>query len=306
MRKSIFLAIFIVAINGTLTSCRTMPLGAVVCSELSKLPNPRAFAKNDDLANGRARPVPTCAKPRPADVHACQELEQQILASTVRLEWQRWTVNDKDLGYTLLDRSTGHATIKEGRYLVTDNHAGISLSNPKKGTFVTVSIFTADGDPIWQYARLNTITVAELNPETLLLDFGNYGGQGLFTAKGLSSAKFKSWDSLPLQSGLEVAQIGWDGATANVVWVTIDKVIRQGDTPRVELSNFVRPGASGGGVFWNGYHIANTWSQVTVCDKSSGAVLRQHSVAALNSPQVTAPTDRNAPDRRRIIGSGSN
>ena len=306
MRKSICLAIFIIAISGTLTGCRTVALGAIVCGNLSKLPNPRIFAKNDDLANGRANPVPTCAKPRPADLRACQEIEQQILASTVRLEWQRWTLSEKNRDYTLLDGTIGYATVKEGRYLVTHNHTGMSLSNPNNGTFVTVSVSTADGDPIWQYARLNTITVTELNRETLLLDFGNYGGRGLFAAKGLPSAKFKSWESLPLQPGLEVAQIGWDEATASVDWVTIDKVIRQGGTPRVELTNFVRPGASGGGVFWKGYHIANTWSQVTVCDSSSGAVVGQHSVAALNSPHVTAPADRNAPDRRSIIWPGSN
>lgn len=293
MRKLIFSAIFIVTVGGTLVGCRTVPLDAVVCGNLAQRPNPRAFARNDDLADGRAGPADgsalSCAKPGPADVQTCQELEEQMLASTVRLEWQRWTVNDNNIGYTLLDGVIGYATVKEGRYLVTHNHAGMPLSNPEDGTFVTVSVFTVDSDPIWLYARLKTITITELSGETLLLDFGRYGGQGMFAAKGLTSARFKSWESVPLQPGLEVAQIGWDGSTSDVDWVTIDKVMTQGDTPRVELANFVRPGASGGGVFWNGYHFANTWSQVTECDKSSGAVLRQYSVAALNSPQVLAP-----------------
>jgi hypothetical protein len=95
---------------------------------------------------------------------------------------------------------------------------------------------------------------------------------------------------LPLQRGLELAQIDWDGATALVDWVTVDKVIASQAVPRIELAGFVKPGASGGGVFWNGNHIANTSSQVTVCANSNGAVLNQHSVAALNSPQLTTPT----------------
>jgi hypothetical protein len=142
---------------------------------------------------------------------------------------------------------------------------------------------------VWLYARLSTITIRLVNPETLVLDFGDHEGVGLFATKGLASAEFKAWEWLPLRPGLEVAQIDWDGAIANVDWVTIDNVIMPGDAPKLELASFVRPGASGGGVFWQGYHIANTLSQVTVCDKRTGAVLRQYSVAILDSPQVTAP-----------------
>jgi len=299
MRKLIFLAIFIVTVSSTSTGGRTVPLGAVICGSLAQQPHPRALARYDDLAKGRVRSVdaavPSCEKPGPADARACQKLEQQMLASTVRLEWQRWSLNDKNRGYTVLDGTIGYGTVKEGRYLVTHNHAGMPLARPEDGTFVTVSVFTADGDPIWLKARLNTITITGLSPETLLLDFGSYGGQGLFAANGLPSANFKSWESVRLQPGLELAQIGWDGSTTTVDWVKIDKVILHGDTPRVELANFVRPGASGGGVFWQGYHIANTWSQVTVCDSSSGAVIGQHSVAALNLSQLTTPTNRSEP-----------
>lgn len=288
MKNLILLVILLVVAGSALTIYGTLSPGASLCRKLAEQPNARALARYNTLTNGRIRPKnpggPSCARPEPADRQICHALEQQLLASTVRLEWQRWRVNDNSPGYTLLEVAKGYGTIKEGRYLVTHNHAGMPLTAAEDGIFVTLSIFTTGGDPILLYKRLNRITITEPSPETLLLDFGTYGGQGLFESNGLPSAKFRSWESAPLQPGLEVAQIGHDGSTVKVDWVTIDRVILQGDTPRVELANFVRPGASGGGVFWNGYHIANTWTQVTVCDSSSGAVVGQHSVAALNSP----------------------
>ena len=298
MSKTILFVIFIVGVGGALAGGRSVPLGEIACGDLAERPHPPAFTRNDGAANGRAHPTGTsalsCAQPGPANRQACQELEQQMLASTVRLAWQRWRVKDNSSGNTLLNVTKGYGTIKEGRYLVTHNHTGMPLATTKDGTFVTLSVFTTGGDPLLLHTRLPKIIITELSSETLLLDFGPFGGRGLFAADGRPSAKFMSWDTAPLEPGLEVAQIGHDGSTVRVDWVTIDKVILQGDTPRVELANFVWPGASGGGVFWNGYHIANTWSQVTVCDSSSGAVVDQHSVAALNSPQLAAPAIRTA------------
>jgi hypothetical protein len=292
MKKLIFLIILAIVTGCMLASFRTLPVMATIPINQSGPPNPQAFYGNEDLANNGVHPVdaasPSCANPTPDEVRECDELERQVLASTVRLEWHLWIINDDGSGYTFVDGSTGHATIKEGRYLVTHNHPGVSPSELKDGEFITVSIFTANGEPIWLEARLMTITIALEEAETLALDFDDYGDQGLFAAMGMSSAEFKAWGSLPLQPGMEVAQIEWDGATAHVDWVTIDDVITESGTARLELANFVRPGASGGGVFWNGYHVANTWSQVTTRDEDSGAVLRQYSVAALNSTQVAA------------------
>jgi hypothetical protein len=42
------------------------------------------------------------------------------------------------------------------------------------------------------------------------------------------------------------------------------------------------PGASGGGVFWNGYHIANNWAVVTINQASTGEFLASFSLVALN------------------------
>jgi hypothetical protein len=84
---------------------------------------------------------------------------------------------------------------------------------------------------------------------------------------------------------MEVAQINWDGVTSHVDWVTIDQIIATGNSPQLELANSVAPGTSGSGDFWNGYHIANTRSQVTAYGENCGVVLREYSPAALNSLQ---------------------
>ena len=105
------------------------------------------------------------------------------------------------------------------------------------------------------------------------------------------SAPGKAWGFLQLLPEMEIAHINWDGATAQVDWVTIDKVITKRGVPRLELASVVRPGASGGGVFWNGYHIANSWSQGIEYCENNGRVLRQYSVVALNSTQVMAQAE---------------
>jgi hypothetical protein len=214
-------------------------------------------------------------------------LEQQILASTVRIEWNLWVKDDNDGKYSRVDRIS-HATVKEGRYLVTHNHGEVLQSDAKNEQFNRVSIFTSDGILVWPKGPIHTLAITVEDEETLMLDFGEYGGQGLFAMWGISSAEFRAWDSLSLQPGMEVAQVVWNGSRAHVDWVTINDVETERGTPRLELASFVPSGTSGGGVFWKGYHVANTWYNETVYADTNGAVSRQFSVAALNSPQVAA------------------
>jgi hypothetical protein len=151
------------------------------------------------------------------------------------------------------------------------------------GRLIKLSIFKADGTMILKDAPFGAFEAAITDPQTLQFDFGDYGGQGLFGAIGMPSADFRSWETLPLQPGTEVAQIDWDGATAHVDWVRVTAVHLVGDTPYLELDNFVQQGASGGGVFYDGYHIANNWFRSTDRAADSGEVVRQASVAALNN-----------------------
>jgi NADH:ubiquinone oxidoreductase subunit B-like Fe-S oxidoreductase len=84
---------------------------------------------------------------------------------------------------------------------------------------------------------------------------------------------------------MHVAQVDWDGERAHIDWVVVDKIITQEGTPRLILSNGVLNGASGGGIFWNGYHIANNWSLIEMVG-ADGTVLGQVTTAALNSEAV--------------------
>ncbi len=291
MKKLLLSICAAIVLRGLWAACPALPVASAIHTNWADPPQPRALQRNESLAYDPDRPLDpsggSCAKPRPEMVNKCQELEQKILASTVRIEWHLWVKNDDGSGYTRVER-IGHATIKDGRYLVTHNHGEILGSDVRSSGLSRVSIFTATGMPRLTNAPLDTVAIAVQDGETLILDFGVYGGQGLFAMVGMSSAEFKAWDSFPLQPGMEVAQVTWDGEIAFVDWVTLDDIVADSGTPRLELDSTVAVGTSGGGVFWNGYHIANTWSQRTVLNVSHGIVSRRYSVAALNSPQVAA------------------
>lgn len=213
-------------------------------------------------------------------------LEQQILASTVRLQWHLWRLNG-DNEWEKYKSTSDFATIKEGRYLVTHNHNPMPLSNPENGELITISIYTADGKIVLSEMPRKAFTIEEVDAETLVLDFDTYEGEGWFDFLGLPSAEFKTWELLSLEPGMEVAQIDWDNTTGHVEWVMIKDVVTDNGIPKLILDNHIVLGASGGGVFWNGYHIANTWFQATEIDKNRGTVVDQFSVAALNSPRMT-------------------
>jgi hypothetical protein len=289
--KRLTVLITLIIVTGSLSAgCLTLPLAAAAPSIWPGSLDPRALDRNQEVASRHIPPIdtasPSCASPTPGEIEECQRLEQQILASTVRLEWHLWNMMDDGNGYITGKGGVGYATIKEGRYLVTHNHSEILRSDLKNGSFITVSVFSADGEPIWLEAPLSLISIVVEETETLVIDFGNYTGQGPFAIPGLTSAEFKAWEMIPLQPGMEVAQIDWDGAMASVNWVIVENVITERGTPILELANFTAEGTSGGGIFWNGYHIANTWYQATNLDRKTRTVLRRYSVAALNSPQV--------------------
>lgn len=229
-----------------------------------------------------------CANPPPAVEQTCGALERQILASVVRLEVRGPNVNDDGRWAG----GIGYGTIMDGRYLVTHNHFSIPLStlkNVESNGAAAVSMYKANGEMIMLEAPPTVFTVVVEAPETLVLDFGtNDAGQGFFETLGMPSAGFKAWQHLTLQQGTEVAQIDWDGTTARVDWVRVNNFSIVDGTPTLELDNFVTPGASGGGVFWRGYHIANNWATVTVLNET-GSVVRQYSRTALNSLKVVAP-----------------
>ncbi len=293
MKKLTFLFSLALITSGTLGSVQTQRAQAAGMENVVDSAQSNSIQLIEDTA---ADPVllpdvliASCADPVAAKEETCELLERQILASTVRIEWHLWMPNDEGNVYTIVKKSIGHATIKEGRYLVTHNHWHMLLSDLERGESITVSVFSANGNPVWLDLPVDDIKVVEAGTETLVLDFGVQAGRGLFEKVGLLSADFRTWEALPVQSGMEVAQINWDGAAARVEWVTIDEVIIRNEVASLELDSYVLDGTSGGGVFWNGYHIANTWYRGSVHRFWDRKVVRQYSVAALNPPPVATP-----------------
>jgi hypothetical protein len=217
------------------------------------------------------------------------EMEQQILAATVRLELESWFVEAPETGYL----GNGHATHKDGRYLITHNHYHIPMSifpERQEGEVKTlVDLYKANGEHILE-APLTDFTVIFEDAETLVFYVGETIGDRLAEA-GVNSAEFKNWTSLDLRPGMEVAQIDWDGSSAHVDWAPIEAVITNDGTPRLKISNYIKVGASGGAVFSNGFHIGNNWTRVDAHDET-GMYSHLYSVAALNSDTVVSMEGR--------------
>jgi hypothetical protein len=225
-----------------------------------------------------------CAQAATASSPICETLEQQILASVVRLRVRGPAVDD----HTQYTDGIGHGTVVAGRYLVTHNHFGVDIAfleqMPHNGS-AAVSLYRASGEKIVVEAWPDVFTIVYEDKETLVLDFGTVGDKGFFEANGLQSARLSTWREIRLGPGMHVAQVDWDGERAHIDWVAVNKIVTQEGAPRLVLSNGVSGGASGGGIFWNGYHIANNWSLIETVG-ADGTVLRQVTIAALNSEAV--------------------
>jgi hypothetical protein len=221
---------------------------------------------------------------------SCQEMEQRILSATLRIEIETWIIYVEGEGYTSLF-SGGHGTVIKGRYLLTHNHFKLPLlellADDVNGEFATVTLYTGDGEHLWQ-GPLTTAGVAFEDSETLLLEFLDKNGQGLFESMGVPSADFTAGETATVAAGSEVAQINWDLNQAYVQWTEVKAVDKEGDTPVIRLEDCLIPGASGGGVFLNGAHIANNWSRSAGCGETSYDENFHHSTAALNSAELLA------------------
>lgn len=262
MKTNLFSINFIELVLLLLTGCQTEAVMAAA--------DPTAAPPT----NSNPASEPSCANPTPELTPNCNALAQQALAATVRIEFHGPS------------GGIGHGTVLGGRYVLTHNHYPVSaaaLANGGEGEVTAISVLKVNGDIILLKAPLTYFTVVDDIPEALTLDFQEYGGIGFFDSLGVPSAESTTLDQLSLQPGVEVAQVDWNGATAHVDWVRVTAVHTNGDTSYLELENFIGQGASGGGVFYNGVHIANNVSRSTTRVAETGQTLRQYSVAALNS-----------------------
>lgn len=212
------------------------------------------------------------------------DLEQHILKSTVRFMVQSWVVRPDETGYDV-DTTLGHGTVMNGRYLVTHNHfdvpLGILSREGDEGSYAVVFLYDSQGQPLYK-GPLSEFQLAQKDVETLVFA---HKDANFFQNLGFASAQIADGQSLPLEPGLKVAQVDWDGQTARVDWVQVQEVILDDGVPRLILDDGVTPGASGGGVFWQGLHVANNWHLWEKID-GSGMVVEAKSAVALNSAAV--------------------
>ena len=117
-----------------------------------------------------------------------------------------------------------------------------------------------------------------------MFDYGTTGYLGFML--GLDGVISSDFDTYIPGPNTEVAQVNWDGSKTLINWTRVNKPRTEDGVQVIELNNYARSGSSGGGVFWNGNHIANNWSSSRVVTYPAGETSREYSVAALNSLQV--------------------
>jgi hypothetical protein len=235
----------------------------------------------------------------PANMAARRQAEERILKSTVRLYIETWIVRPDESGYDV-DTTVSHATLKDGRFLVTHNHFSARFSDDSGQAYRTVTLANSDGQAIFKGALSDFELVWE-DPETLLLA---YKDSSLFEKLGLVSAEFKDWSAVPLEPGLGVAQVDWDGTTTRVDWTTVQEVHVEDGVPRLVLADSITLGASGGGIFWQGKHIANNWLLVQELG-SSDELLHATTKVALNSVPVAGDPTPAIDSGRHQVGAYS-
>lgn len=223
-----------------------------------------------------------------ADALARREAEERILQSTVRIYIETWVVNPDESGYDV-DTAVSHATLKDGRFLVTHNHFSTPLTGDNQLNYTTVTLANSRGEALFK-ASLSDFELVWQDPETLVIA---YKDDSLFESLGFVSAEFADWSSVPLESGIEVAQVDWDGTTTRVDWTTVQEINVDDGVPRLVLADSIMLGASGGGIFWQGKHIANNWllvQELGASDELLGATTK----VALNSTPVAGSPGQEA------------
>ena len=232
----------------------------------------------------------SCRRPLPWHKQQCAEIEQTILDSTVRIALHGWIEVENGYDVERINGTISHATVVDGRYLITHNHFGIPLSQVllysrhANGEFTGVSIFLLDGTAVLDHGSIESFVVIAEQGETAVLDFG----EDYFSRLGLSSARVAEETGIPLHTGMEVAQIDWDRQeNTQVIWTEIDAVYAEDDLSLIQVRHFIELGASGGGVFVNGIHIGNNWGRITETHQLTGQASQNLSLVAINPDLIS-------------------
>lgn len=227
----------------------------------------------------------SCADPTPETAVICEQQVQQILNVTVRIQLEYWSDGQPGEGdeqfKNEIEGAVSHATLVEGRYLITHNHFPVPLHALAEGQHLRLAIHKLNGEVILRGASTRKFDIVAQWSETLVLDFRE-AGEVLFRAFAVQSMPVATLMHIQVQPGMEVAQVNGDGTMTRVQWVQVQSVTHKEGVAQVVLSNGVRKGASGGGIFWQGNHIGNNWATHTVKSTLSGEIIQQFSTAAIN------------------------
>lgn len=238
----------------------------------------------EDSTAGHLKESILCAKAQENVREQCEIREAHILASVIRFKIYGSKKDDP----TVLVYRVGHGTVMNGRYLVVHNHFHLDV-NAFGGAFaedIFIDLYRADSQTLVQNLHPPVFRVVREEPETMLWDFGSgESGEGFFESLGVASASFKGQDQVHPKPGSEVAQVVWDGQSTGVEWVMIEEVNLDGEQPTIMLGNPLHSGASGGGVFLDGHHIANNWMRMRFID-ANDQITKETSLAALNTEWI--------------------
>ena len=211
------------------------------------------------------------------------DLEKNILSTTARLYLRSWIPLPGENEYEVLS-SVAHATVKDGCCLVSHNHFGIPLSlghgTEKAGVYTDLTITDWRGQKVFA-APLTDFTVMYSSEEVLVLALAEEQNSYWLEDLGFQSAHFSLPKQIDLQSGMKVAQVDWDGRCTRIDWTVVDDIAEFGRSRILKMDDPIRLGASGGGIFYNGSHIANNW-MLTLGLGDDGNIVYEHSSAILN------------------------
>lgn len=216
-----------------------------------------------------------------------RDLEQDILSTTVRLHLRSWIPRRGGSSYEVVN-SLAHATVKGGCCLVTHNHFDIPLplgtGAHKAGPYTDITITDWRGKRVFR-APLADFIVVYKGEEVLVLALAEEQNSCWLEDLGFQSAHFSLPKQIDLQSGMKVAQVDWDGRCTRIDWTVANDFAETEHSRVLKLEDPIRLGASGGGIFYNGSHIANNWMLTRGLD-NDGKTIFEHSFAISNDHEL--------------------
>ncbi|RMG76478.1 MAG: RHS repeat-associated core domain-containing protein [Chloroflexi bacterium] len=199
-------------------------------------------------------PMPTTTPtPAPTPTPTPDPVVQQILDSTVLLQIQYQGPTACPVGTAQFCIANSHGTVLDDQTILSHNHfQELSFS------IHSITLYDAYGNVIPSNGGFTQQYLSNSQTSTLTFASGTFSSQ--------TPATFGNVSTTGIQNGDRVAVIDWDGinpGSTHVVWANVTDISNHDGTQALKVDVTVNGGASGGGVFFNGTHIANNWTSGT-------------------------------------------